>query len=119
MNPDWEGFGRAILKGWPEPACESMDGGEAQELGVRFGVLVGEERNEPCGEGCVCSEYYDDDRPWTCYRVWAGRDAESVEVVGEVEASAERENARESAQEPRGGDFGEKASRGSGGENVA
>jgi len=66
--PDFEGFARAIFKGWPEPWGETLDGFELQELGEKHGVLVAYEMSKPCGEHCGCAEFYgEDDAPWTCY----------------------------------------------------
>lgn len=57
-------FAVAVFKDWPDTPV--LDGLELQEMGEKFGLLVGEERTEACGEHCNCVEY--GDFPLTCYR---------------------------------------------------
>lgn len=62
-------FAAAVLEAWP---LGDIDGGELQQLAVKHGLLVPEERFAPCAEeGCACAEYYAPDE-WgegvTCYR---------------------------------------------------
>lgn len=59
-------FAREIMKHWPDG---DVDGGELQDIAVKCGLLVPEERAEFCGERCSCEEYFGpDDFPFTCYR---------------------------------------------------
>ena len=69
------GFTKAVLRSDP------FDGGELQDMGVAYGVLVPTEVTEACGETCECAEV--DDFPQTCYR-WAKellRDDSGVSLI--------------------------------------
>lgn len=46
----------------------SLEGDELQELGVKHGLLIPEERTVPCGEICTCAEYADEGDTLACYR---------------------------------------------------
>lgn len=37
---------------------DSIEGDELQELGIKYGLLEEHKPTEPCGEGCVCEDYY-------------------------------------------------------------
>ena len=37
-NPDWEAFGREIMKAWPDSV--GIDGFELQDLALKYAVLV-------------------------------------------------------------------------------
>lgn len=58
-------FALELLRGGMEGG--SFDGGDIQEIGVRCGLLITEERLESCGEGCACATYAG--FPATCYRI--------------------------------------------------
>lgn len=52
---------------WPDGG--NIDGFTFQEAAVACGLLIPEERAEPCGENCRCAEYNGTDGfPVTCYR---------------------------------------------------
>lgn len=62
---DLYGFVRWLFtEVWPHGDAE---GGELQDMGVKFGILKPEEVTERCGEYCRCAEW--DDFPQTCYRL--------------------------------------------------
>jgi hypothetical protein len=61
-------FAADVLESWPHgvvPGCE------LQEIAVKHGLLVPEQRFAPCSEYCNCAEFYASDE-WadgiTCYR---------------------------------------------------
>lgn len=62
-----EQFGRWCLNQMRDPAPGDIDGGAAQDEAERLGLLVRVAVREPCGENCVCAEYYGDP-PWDCLR---------------------------------------------------
>lgn len=64
MSPDLIGFATAVLDSWPDGG---IDGGDLQDLGVRFGLLSPVTVTEPCNENCHCAEYYDE-FPAECLR---------------------------------------------------
>ena len=65
-GPDLAAFARAIF----EAERGGWDGGDLQDLGVKTGVLVPEQRTESCGEQCACADFCGpDEAPWTCYRL--------------------------------------------------
>jgi hypothetical protein len=60
-------FAQAVMRGFPE--THGVDGFEAQDLAVKYGLLAPVEVTEPCGEGCACAEFDDDfSGGATCYR---------------------------------------------------
>jgi hypothetical protein len=69
---DLEAFFRELIElaDWPEGG--DIDGFEFQDAAVKHGLLIPEQRTEPCGEGCNCNQYYSDEE-WTegviCYRL--------------------------------------------------
>lgn len=68
-DPDFEGFTRALMDAWPEPAGENLDGFELQEIAARFGILRIDKRKTPCSEWCNCVEYHGADEIVDCYRL--------------------------------------------------
>lgn len=46
-------------------AGASFDGGDIQEMAIQYGLLQSEQRNEPCGDVCNCSEF---GFPVECFR---------------------------------------------------
>ncbi len=60
------------LADWPEGG--DIDGFDFQDTAVKHGILIPEQRSEPCGEDCNCNAYYSDEE-WkegvTCYRLAA------------------------------------------------
>lgn len=68
-EPDFEGFARALLDGWPEPWGEGLDGFELQQLAARYNVLKIESRTTPCSEYCGCAEYHGHGETVICYRL--------------------------------------------------
>lgn len=62
-----EGFARELIK--LSDFRGDIDGGDFQDLAIRYGILKGVEVAEPCGPMCNCAEYFGyDDFPQTCYR---------------------------------------------------
>jgi hypothetical protein len=64
-------FAQRIVEGWPEDA--DVDGFEIQDAAEKFGLieLKSPAPTEPCGEGCMCDQYYapkDWGRGVQCYR---------------------------------------------------
>jgi hypothetical protein len=63
-------FARDVLSNWPEGG---IDGADLQELGIKHGLLILKSPGpkEPCGEDCMCAEYFSD-AEWAqgvpCYR---------------------------------------------------
>ncbi|MDG9785396.1 hypothetical protein N7408_29755, partial [Pseudomonas otitidis] len=58
-------FAVEILRGALEGG--SFDGGDIQEMGVKYGLLFPEQRTEPCCEsGCNCAEF---GFPAECFRI--------------------------------------------------
>lgn len=58
-------FAVEILRGALEGG--SFDGGDIQEMGVKYGLLFPEQRTEPCCEsGCSCAEF---GFPAECFRI--------------------------------------------------
>ncbi|MBO2925964.1 hypothetical protein [Metapseudomonas otitidis] len=57
-------FAVEILRGALEGG--NFDGGDIQEMGVRYGLLFPEHRTERCGEYCECAEY---GFPVECFRI--------------------------------------------------
>ncbi len=55
--------------GWPEG---DIDGGDFQELCVKYGILVEHRPNRPCQEDCPCAEMYSSEEfaagDVVCYR---------------------------------------------------
>lgn len=63
--PGVHGFAVEILRGALEGG--SFDGGDIQEMGVKYGLLFPEQRTEPCCEsGCNCAEF---GFPAECFRI--------------------------------------------------
>ena len=94
MTPDLAGFVREVLEGYWcstfEVPRNEPDGGDIQELGVKYGLLVPRTATEPCGEHCTCAEW--DNFPLECHSIHPvvyGR----AEIVARLEAdlAAERE----------------------------
>lgn len=60
------------LSDWPDGG--DIDGFDFQDAAVKHGILIPEQRSEPCGEDCSCNAYYSDEE-WkegiTCYRLAA------------------------------------------------
>lgn len=83
-TPDIHGFARAILNNYWVASHDyhEPDGGDIQELGERYGLLVPHTVTEPCGEYCSCAEW--DDFPQTCYRIHE----DVLKTKGESDASA-------------------------------
>lgn len=53
------GFARRVLRVWPDG---DLDGGDLQDAAVEAGLLIQRQVTEiPCGPGCRCVDYYDDD----------------------------------------------------------
>lgn len=68
-EPDYKAFAIAVMSGWPENDIDLSDGIELQDLAEKHGMLVAKEMQEPCGEGCYCSQEVGDSYfPLTCYR---------------------------------------------------
>lgn len=49
-------FAQAVFGAWPDGGM-CLDGGDLQELGLRYGLLTERTATEPCGEHCVCRDY--------------------------------------------------------------
>src|SRR3972149_3970982 len=49
-------FANAVMKDWPEGG--NLDGGDIQDLAEKYGLLIPKDVTEPCGEDCMCSEFY-------------------------------------------------------------
>lgn len=66
-QPDFEAFAKDVLKDWPESGPDMW---EIQDLAIKHGLLVGEQRTPPCDpEVCFCAEYHGTPyEPITCYR---------------------------------------------------
>ena len=62
--PDFEAFAWAVLADWPENCPDEVD---IQDLAVKHGLLIPEQRTPPCGEYCWCAEYHGSGEPVTCY----------------------------------------------------
>ncbi|WP_236234662.1 hypothetical protein [Pseudomonas tohonis] len=61
-------FAMEILRGALEGG--GFDGGDIQEMGVKYGLLFPEQRTEPCCEsGCNCAEF---GFPTECFRIAPG-----------------------------------------------
>ncbi len=54
-------FAREVFEAadWPEGA--DLDGGTLQDLAVKHGILTPETQYAPCGEACMCRDYYAED----------------------------------------------------------
>lgn len=64
-KPDLLGFCYWLFTNvWPHG---DADGGDLEDMGVKFGILKPEEVTQSCGEYCRCAEW--DDFPQTCYRL--------------------------------------------------
>lgn len=86
-RPNFEEFAWAILKDWPE---SDPDMGDIQDLAIKHGLLIGEQRDKPCCENCWCAEYHGTtatndnpdggrfDEPITCYRRAGGASPEEA-----------------------------------------
>lgn len=62
-----EGFARELLK--LSDFRDDIDGGDFQDIAIKYGILKGVEVTEPCSPLCNCAEYFgSDDFPQTCYR---------------------------------------------------
>ena len=49
--------------------CSDIDGGSLQEKAIELGLLAYVTVTEPCGEDCVCTDYYaGDEWPHDCLR---------------------------------------------------
>ena len=62
-------FALEIMEAWPDGS--GLDGGDLQKLAEKHGLLSYEIRHEPCGEGCICDEYFapsEWNRGARCYR---------------------------------------------------
>jgi hypothetical protein len=64
-------FARDVLENWPDGG---VDGFDLQDLAIKHGLLVPEQRAAPCSDdegACRCAEYYSAEE-WaegiTCYR---------------------------------------------------
>lgn len=90
-------FGALVLVAY-ENDREDIDGAHVQDLALRSGVMVHEDRVTPCGEDCACAEYLDDgeamccalipDALWTLVRVPGAVDAALEGVAPAVGADA-------------------------------
>lgn len=62
-------FAQDVMEDWNEG---DLDGGTRQDLAERHGLIAPIERFAPCGEECVCSEFFTE-RDWAdgqqCYHV--------------------------------------------------
>lgn len=58
-------FAKEMIAYLPEGA---PDGGDLQDAAVKYGLLIGHEVTEPCGENCNCAGY-GDDWPMECFRM--------------------------------------------------
>ncbi len=67
-------FAKAMIElaDWPEGG--DIDGFDFQDAAVKHGILIPEQRSEPCGEDCACNSYYGDNE-WkdgiACYQIAA------------------------------------------------
>ena len=52
------GFVRDIMENWPRG---DVEGGDLQDLAIKYGLvkLNDPPPNQPCGEECLCADYYD------------------------------------------------------------
>ena len=51
-------FIKAIMENWP---LGDVGGGELQDLAIKYGLIKLNDPppNQPCGEECLCADYYD------------------------------------------------------------
>lgn len=64
MKPDFKGFANEMVN----IALDGIgiDGGDIQDVALRYGLLKKVTANEACGEDCDCAQY--DDFPMICHR---------------------------------------------------
>ena len=64
------GFARAVFDDWPD--IGTYNGFDLQDLGEKYGLLVGTAVTAPCGENCGCLEHMSEEEfaaGHTCYRL--------------------------------------------------
>lgn len=62
------GFARDVFMSWPD--IDHLDGFDLQEMGIKHGILLPIQVDEPCGELCACADYYElEEFPVTCYEL--------------------------------------------------
>ena len=84
-------FAKKMLEGWPEDFGD-VDGCTIQDAAIECGLLEGETRHEPCGEGCNCASYHGDmSGGVTCYRRTALLMGPNVKLTGVPPTDATKE----------------------------